>query len=188
VFIGGGRPKKTGIDGVIDDGLSLKKGATAMTNDTIHPDPPPLRFLYRSIVTVAEPLLVGQIAAGQRRIINITGGTFTGERLSGIILPGGADWQIIRSDGITELVARYTLQTDDGALIYVVNRGFRHGPEDVMARLAAGEPVDPSQYYFRTTPVFETGSPEYRWLNGVVAVAVGERQASEVIITVYEVT
>jgi len=150
-------------------------------------DPPQLRFLYRSAINVAEPLSVGQIAAGQRRIINITGGTFSGPRLSGIILPGGADWQIIRSDKITEVEARYTLQTDDGAIIYVVNRGLRHGPEDVMARLAAGETVESGLYYFRTTPVFETGSPDYRWLNGVVAVAVGERQASEVVITVFEV-
>lgn len=159
-----------------------------MTNAPIQGDPPPLRFLYRSVVSVAAPLSVGHIAAGQRRIINITGGTFTGPRLSGIILPGGADWQVIRTDGITEVEARYTLQTKDGALIYVVNRGLRHGPEDVMARLAAGEPVDPELYYFRTTPIFETGSPVYRWLNGVVAVAVGERQANDVVITVYEVT
>jgi hypothetical protein len=151
-------------------------------------DPPPLRFLYRSVVNVAEPLSLGRIAAGQRRIINITGGSFAGPRLSGVILPGGADWQIIRSDGITEVEARYTLRTHDGALIYVVNRGLRHGPEDVMARLAAGEQVDPGLYYFRTTPEFETGSPGYSWLNGVVAVATGERQASEVVITVYEVT
>ncbi|MCG6891998.1 MAG: DUF3237 domain-containing protein [Desulfobacteraceae bacterium] len=159
-----------------------------MTQDTQPAAPPPLRFLYRSVVIVAEPLSVGRIAAGERRIINITGGSFSGPHLSGVILPGGADWQIIRSDGITEVEARYTLQTHDGALIYVVNRGLRHGPEDVMARLAAGEQVDPSLYYFRTTPEFETGSPEYSWLNGVVAVAVGERQASEVVITVYQVT
>jgi len=159
-----------------------------MVNDPTPDSPPPLRFLYRSVITVAEPLSVGAIAAGQRRIINITGGSFSGPRLSGVILPGGADWQIMRTDGITEVEARYTLQTNDGALIYVVNRGLRHGPEEVMARLAAGETVDPALYYFRTTPAFETGSPEYRWLNGVVAVASGQRQASEVIITVYEVT
>jgi hypothetical protein len=128
------------------------------------------------------------MAVGERRIINITGGSFTGPRLSGVILPGGADWQIIRADGITAVEARYTLQTDDGALIYVDNRGLRHGPQAVMARLAAGESVDPSLYYFRTTPVFETGSEKYQWLNGIVAVAVGERHANQVVITVYEVT
>lgn len=159
-----------------------------MNNEQASGDKPSLRFLYRSVVEVAEPLSIGRLAIGERRIINISGGTFSGPRLSGIILPGGADWQIIRTDGITAVEARYTLQTDDDALIYVVNRGLRHGPDDVMARLAAGEQVDSNLYYFRTTPVFETGSPEYNWLNGVVAVAAGERQASKVIITAYEVT
>jgi hypothetical protein len=149
---------------------------------------PSLRLLYRSAVDIDVPLSVGRLAVGERRIINITGGSFTGPRLSGIILPGGADWQIIRSDGITAVEARYTLQTHDGALIYVDNRGLRHGPEAVMARLAAGESVDPRLYYFRTTPVFETGSAAYQWLNGIVAVAVGERHAGQVVITVYEVT
>lgn len=149
---------------------------------------PSLRLLYRSEVDIAPPISVGRQAIGERRIINITGGTFAGPRLSGVILPGGADWQIVRPDGITAVEARYTLQTDDGALIYVDNRGLRHGPEAVMERLAAGEVVDPSLYYFRTVPTFETGSKTYRWLNGVVAVAVGERHADQVMITVYEVT
>lgn len=151
------------------------------------PIAPPLELLYRSTVQIAPPLSVGRLPTGERRIINITGGAFSGPRLSGTILPGGADWQVIRPDGITYVEARYTLQTHDGALIYVVNRGLRHGPEAVMVRLAAGKPVDPRLYYFRTTPLFETGSPTYRWLNGVVAVAAGERHADEVIITVYEV-
>ena len=158
-----------------------------MIDNVMHRDPPVLRFLYYSVVQVAQPLSVGRIASGERRIINITGGSFSGPRLSGKILPGGADWQVIRSDGVTDLEARYTLQTDDGALIYVVNRGLRHGPEEVMAQLSAGEPVDPSLYYFRTTPLFETGSEKYEWLNGIVAVASGERQADNVVITVYEV-
>ncbi len=148
---------------------------------------PSLRFLYTSTIDVETPLLVGHSSYGERRIINITGGAFTGPRLSGRVLPGGADWQIIRSDGIIELEARYTLKTHDGALVYVFNRGLRHGPEEVMDRLASGDEVDPSEYYFRTTPVFETGSEEYRWLNGVVAVAAGQRRTAQVIITVYEV-
>ena len=159
-----------------------------MTDEKYPSDAPALRFLYRSEVAIDAPLSVGQTAAGERRIINITGGAIAGPRLSGTILPGGADWQVIQSDGITAVEARYTLQTHDGALIYVVNRGLRHGPADVMARLAAGEVVDPRQYYFRTTPLFETGSPAYLWLNGVVAVATGAREADRVVITVYEVT
>jgi hypothetical protein len=149
---------------------------------------PSLQRLYTSRVEVETPLEFGKAPYGERRIINIKGGAFSGPRLSGRVLPGGADWQIIRHDGITEVEARYTLETDDGALIYVSNWGLRHGPKEVMARLAAGEKVDASEYYFRTTPVFETGAPGYAWLNGIVAVAAGQRLANEVIITVYEVT
>ena len=149
---------------------------------------PSLRFLYTSIIEVEAPLAVGYSPYGERRIINLKGGAFSGPRLSGRVLSGGADWQIIRSDGIVEVEARYTLKTHDGSLIYVSNWGLRHGPIEVMERLAAGEVVDPSEYYFRTTPVFETGSPAYEWVNGIVAIAAGERRADAVIITVYEVT
>lgn len=159
-----------------------------MSNDQLTAIVPSLCLLYRSEVEIDAPLCVGHLSVGERRIINITGGSFSGPKLNGVILSGGADWQIVRPDGITAVEARYTLQTDDGALIYVDNRGFRHGPPEVMARLAAGEPVDPNLYYFRTTPVFETGAKNYQWLNGIVTVAVGERHADKVIITVYEVT
>ena len=147
---------------------------------------PSLQLLYTSRIEIAAPLDVGNAPHGQRRVINITGGAFSGPRLSGRILPGGADWQVIRGDGIVELDARYTLETEDGALIYIRNRGLRHGPAGVIARLGAGEKVDPREYYFRTTPVFETGAADYAWLNGIIAVAVGERRADAVIITVYE--
>ena len=110
-----------------------------MTNDSTHGEPPPLRFLYRSVVNVAEPPWFGIVTAGERCIINITGGTFSEPRLSGIILSGGVTWQIIRSDGLTEVEARYALKTHDGALIYVVKRGLRHGPKDVMALVLAPE-------------------------------------------------
>ena len=149
---------------------------------------PSLRFLYTSRIEVEPPLLVGHSPYGERRIINIKGGAFNGPRLSGRVLPGGADWQIIRDDGVAELEARYTLKTYDDALIYVYNRGLRRGSKEVMERLASGDEVDPSKYYFRTTPIFETGAPEYTWLNGLVTIATGERRPGEVIITVYEVT
>jgi len=148
---------------------------------------PTLQLLYTSRIDIAAPLEVGRTPHGKRRVINITGGTFSGPRLSGRILPGGADWQVIRSDGIAELDARYTLETADGALIYISNWGLRHGPPEVIARLSAGDKVDPGEYYFRTTPLFETGAAEYAWLNGIIAVAVGERRADAVIITAYEV-
>ena len=148
---------------------------------------PSLRFLYASTITIAEPLVVGQTACGLRRIINITGGSFSGPRLSGEVLPGGADWQIIKNDGITELEAKYTLQTDDGALIYITNWGLRHGPKEIMDKMMAGVYVPPDAYYFRTVPRFEAGAEKYAWLNGMIAVASGERQADKVMINVFEV-
>lgn len=133
---------------------------------------PSLRLLYTSLVEVEAPLLVGRSSYGERRIINISGGAFSGPRLSGSVLSGGADWQIFREDGIVELEARYTLETHDGALIYVSNWGLRHGPKDVMERLTSGNQVDPSEYYFRTPPIFETGAPGYEWLNGLLQLQV----------------
>ena len=148
---------------------------------------PTLALLYTSTIEIAAPRDFGSAPYGQRRVINIMGGAFSGPRLCGRVLPGGADWQIVRSDGIVEVDARYTLETDDGAFIYISNWGLRHGPTEVIRRLSAGEKVDAGEYYFRTTPRFETGAPAYAWLNGVISVAVGERRADAVIITVYEV-
>ncbi len=149
---------------------------------------PSLRLLYTSSVELGAPIIVGSTPYGERRIIPIKGGAFAGPRLSGKVLPGGADWQVIRMDGIAELEAKYTLETDDGALIYVLNRGIRSASKEVMDRLARGEKVNPSEYYFRTRPVFETGALKYQWLHGLFAVAAGERFPEGVIITVYEVT
>ena len=146
-----------------------------------------LELLLRAEITLAPPQELGQAPLGRRRIIPITGGRFRGERLSGRVLPGGADWQIVRADGVSQLEARYTLETDDGALISVHNLGLRHGPAEVLARLAAGEAVDPSLYYMRTTPSFETGAERYRWLNRIVCVATGARRKDAVELDVYEV-
>jgi len=146
-----------------------------------------LEPLLRAEVTLAPPQELGDSPLGRRRIIPITGGSFRGEKLAGRVLPGGADWQVIRSDGVAELDARYTLETDDRALIYVRNFGYRHGPAEVLQRLAAGEPVDPSLYYMRTTPRFETGAERYRWLNRLICVATGARRAAAVELEVFEV-
>jgi hypothetical protein len=146
-----------------------------------------LRNLLQAEITLAPPQELGEAPLGRRRIIAITGGRFLGERLSGRVLPGGADWQVIRADGVASLDARYTLETADGALIYVRNRGYRHGPKEVLARLAAGEPVDPDLYYMRTTPLFETGDARYAWLNRIVCVATGARRAAAVELEVFEV-
>ena len=136
---------------------------------------------------MATPQELGETPQGRRRIIGITGGRFSGERLSGRVLAGGADWQLVRADGVADLDARYTLETEDGALIYVRNRGYRHGPAEVLTRLANGEKVDPSLYYMRTTPRFETGDPRYAWLNRMVCVASGARRPAAVELDVYEI-
>ncbi|HXJ50433.1 MAG TPA: DUF3237 domain-containing protein [Burkholderiales bacterium] len=146
-----------------------------------------LQALFKADIELAPAQELGAGPLGRRRIIAITGGRFVGERLSGRVLPGGADWQVIRADGVAELDARYTLETGDGALIYVRNRGFRHGPAEVLKRLAAGENVDPAQYYMRTTPLFETGDERYAWLNRMVCVASGARRPAAVELEVFEI-
>jgi len=146
-----------------------------------------LQPLLKAEITLAPAQELGDSPLGRRRIIPITGGTFRGERLSGRVLAGGADWQVIRADGVAELDARYTLETEDKALIYVRNFGYRHGPAEVIERLAAGEAVDPSLYYMRTTPRFETGAERYRWLNRIICVATGARRAAAVELDFYEV-
>jgi hypothetical protein len=146
-----------------------------------------LQPLFKAEITLAPPQELGDTPLGRRRIIGITGGRFSGERLSGRVLSGGADWQVIRADGVADLDARYTLETGDGALIYVRNRGYRHGPAEVLKKLSLGEAVDPSLYYMRTTPSLETGDARYSWLNRMVCVATGARRAAAVELDVYEV-
>lgn len=148
---------------------------------------PGLEFVFAAFVTVGTSLDAGPIASGRRRIIPITGGHVVGPRLSGRVLAGGADWQVVLPDGTAQLIARYTVQADDGTLISVVNRGVRRGPPDVLARLAAGEAVVPSQYYFRATPCFEVAPGPHDWLARSVFVATGERAPEHVVIRVFEV-
>ncbi|HEY6966894.1 MAG TPA: DUF3237 domain-containing protein [Burkholderiales bacterium] len=144
--------------------------------------------LLCEIQVTLEPIRdLGDTPIGRRRIIGITGGTFSGARFSGRVLPGGADWQVIRADGTAYLDARYTLETADGALVYVSNQGYRHGPKAVIDRLARGEDVDPALYYMRTTPWFETSAPAYAWLNRTVCVGTGARRADRVELEFFEV-
>lgn len=122
-----------------------------------------------------------------RRIVDIIEGTVTGPLLRGTILAGGADWQILRDDGVAELHAHYVLKTGDGVLIQVRNRGLRHGPEEVLRRIAEGHRVNPGDYYFRTTPVFEAPAGRYDWLNRSIFVATAEREAARVVVNVFRV-
>lgn len=146
--------------------------------------PPKLTLAFTIRVQVGPPTELGQVPRGRRRIIPILGGTFEGPNIRGKVVPGGADWQIVRADGLAELDTRYILQTDSGHLIYVQNAGVRHAPPDVTKKLLAGEPVDPSQVYFKTIPTFETSAPELQWLTRSVFIGTGERHPSDVVIRV----
>jgi hypothetical protein len=149
------------------------------------PDPS-LTQVYRLEATVGEPLDLGDIAQGGRRIVPLTGGTFTGPELNGKLLPGSsADWQIVLPDGTAFGDIRYTLQTDDGDLLYVQSRGVRHGSAEVLARLAGGEDVNSSQYTFRTSTQIETAAPALDWLNKGVFISVGARQPDRVVYETY---
>ena len=128
---------------------------------------------------------MGAGRAGQRRIIPITGGTVTGPRLSGRILHLGADWQTVFADGMAELDTRYAMENDDGALIEIINYGFRHGPADVMAAVARGEAVDPARYYMRTQARLETGDARYDWVNRTLFVGAGGRNKDRVRLALY---
>jgi hypothetical protein len=147
---------------------------------------PQLEFIFAAEVAVARPLDLGDVGKGGRRIVPIGGGEFSGPHIRGQVLPGGADWQVIRTDGVAELEARYTLRTDDGALIYVRNLALRHGPPDVLAALAAGQPADPSRYYFRGATFFETSDARYAWLTKSIVVCTGEREPAAVKLRFYQ--
>jgi hypothetical protein len=158
---------------------------------TLEPPTPTLRRFCRVQIDVAAPLIVGPLDGGERRIVSILGGSFAGEwqgiALRGEILPGGADWQLVLPDTTTQVQARFTMRTDDGALIDLQNQGIRHRPRAVIERLWRGEPVDPAEYSFRMTPRLTTGDARYAWLNKLVCVASGYRELNKVVYDIWEV-
>src|SRR5476651_18566 len=149
---------------------------------------PGLEFCFRISIDVTGGIKeVGKTAKGIRKVVPITGGSFEGPNIKGKVVAGGYDWQLLRADDIVEIDARYMLQTDDGDLITLMNTGLRHGPPEVMQRLAQGEEVDPSAYYFRSINVLETGNAEYTWLMQSVFIASGIRKPKQVLIDVWRV-
>ena len=131
-------------------------------------------LLFEMTLQVAQATEIGATPSGKRYIAYVTGGTFEGPRLKGRVLPGGGDWVVQSPDHVFQLDVRITLETDDGALIYSTYRGARHGSCDVMRRIESGQPVQADEYYFRTTPYFETASKKYGWLGGIVSVGIGQ--------------
>jgi len=151
--------------------------------------PPGLEFAFEVRAEVADPIVVGELPTGQtRRIIDILGGSVEGPGIKGRLIRGGADWQLIRrSDGFTDIDARYAIETDAGDIVYVTNVGIRHASPEVMQRLNAGEVVDQSEIYFRAVPKFETAAPELQWLMRSIFISTGERYPNGVIIRFWRV-
>lgn len=142
----------------------------------------PAEFVFEVTANVDAPLVVGQTSRGLRRVIPILGGTVSGPRLQGAVLPGGADWQYVRPDGVLSLEARYTIRTGDGALVSVINRGMRHGPPEIIDRVMRGEPVAAGSYYFRTVAEFEAPLGPLEWLNKGLFLGLAERRPDAAIV------
>ncbi len=144
------------------------------------------RFEYMMTLTadVGELVSMGEGPLGERRVVSILGGVYEGPGLRGEVLPG-ADWQIARKDGVIDIDARYALKDQSGGTVRVLSQGYRHAAPEVLAALARGDDVDPSTYYFRAIMRFDTGAPQLEWLNRTIAIAIGERKARQVILTVY---
>jgi len=148
---------------------------------------PQLVFAFELRAQVGAPAEIGVVTHGRRRIVPILGGTVQGPLLKAKVVPGGADWQVIQPDGFSELDTRYTLETEQGQLVYVQNAGIRHAAPDVMQKLLAGQIVDPKLVYFRTVPKFETSAKGLQHLTRSIFVGIGERYPTEVVVRFWKV-
>ena len=166
----------------------IATGVRAETAIDMRAPEPSLEYVFQFEASLGAPLELGTVDSMRRRIIPITGGRISGPRLQGEVMPGGADWQGIReSDGLTRISAQYWVKAADGAVISVTNNGIRRATPDIMKRMYAGEILPPSSYYFRASPVFDTGAEAHRWLNENLFVCVGARMPNNVLIRVYQV-
>ena len=145
------------------------------------------KYVFSLAIKIGTPIIAGDFGQGVRRVIPVLGGEVRGEGLRGTIFPCGADFQVIRPNGFTELEAKYAFELDDGAIVYIQNIGIRFGPKPLLDRIAQGEIVDPAQIYFRSVPKFETGAAKYRWLMESLFVGVGARHPDRVEIDVHQV-
>jgi Protein of unknown function (DUF3237) len=150
--------------------------------------PPGLLAMCQVRCEVGALVTLGPGPYGERRYVPLGGGTVAGPELNGTLVEGGVDWQLARADGVLDIGAHYVIRTDDGALVEVQSNGLRHGPPEVMARLARGEAVGPHEYFFRTLMRFTTGHPDWLHLNRVMALAVGQREARQVVLDVFRLS
>lgn len=172
-------------------GVSIAAGLVLAASPALGQGPaapaPTLDYAFTARITLAPPVEQGEMAGGRRRFIAITGGTVEGPMLTGTILPGGGDWQTIMPGGLTKVEARYFIKSADGTVIEITNPGVRVASPEVTEKLAKGEKVDPSAYYFRTTPRFDVKSGPQEWLARSAFVARGIRMPDHVLIDFYVV-
>ena len=157
-------------------------------NTVNFPPPPPLVPMTQVRCEVGTLVTLGQAKYGERSYVPLLGGTVRGPELNGVIVEGGVDWQVNRADGVLDIAAHYVIRAGDGALIEVQSDGLRHGPPQVMERLARGDAVARDEYFFRTVVRFTTGAPQWLHLNKVLALAVGQREANAVLLDFYRIT
>ncbi|MDB6001205.1 MAG: hypothetical protein JWP52_2904 [Rhizobacter sp.] len=155
--------------------------------DSLLPPAPDLAPMCRIVCDVQEVVSLGNAVNGERRYVPLLGGTVSGPEFNGVVVPGGVDWQVRRHDDVLDIQAHYVLRADDGSLVEVQSHGMRHGPAEVMTRLARGDAVGRHEYFFRTLMRFTTGAPAYLHLNKTMALAVGSREANRVVLDVYRV-
>lgn len=156
--------------------------------NTPFPAPPALVPMTQIRCEVDALVTLGQGPHGERRYVPLGGGSVAGPELNGRIVEGGVDWQVARADGALEIAAHYVIRTDDDALVEVQSNGLRHGPLEVMQRLARGEAVGRDEYFFRTLVRFTTGAAAWLHLNKTMAIAVGQREARLVLLDLYRLT
>ena len=154
---------------------------------SMQPTPPSLEYAATLSVLIADPIDIGPTPEGHRRIIPITGGTLSGPRMAGRVLPGGADYQTLHTAELTQLEARYAVELEDGAVVSVDNAAIRSGSPEALARIAAGEPVDPAEIYFRCFPRLRTSAPAWDWLNRTLFVGTGQRYPDRVVVHLFAV-
>ena len=154
-------------------------------DDDTFPAEPALEFVFEAKVKVDPPVELGEVGGARRRIVPIAGGPIQGPRLTGEVIAGGGDWQAIRPDGLTQVLARYVIRASDGTMISVVNQGIRRASPDVIRKLLAGEPVDPAQVYFRAAPTFEVGEGPHAWLAENLFITAGVRRPDAVELKFY---
>ena len=160
---------------------------TAVMTGQEVPGAPGLEFVCELKVETGPPYVVGQTPHGLRRIIPIVGGTVTGPEVNGVVLDGGADWQVVRPDGVAELEAHYQFRTSDGVVVYIKNTGYRVATPEVAARIGKGEDVSAEEYYFRATPKFEAPEGPYGWMNNTLFICKGIKHPDHVLIQVWKV-